>query len=46
MVYYLRGGHLFELDEYGTERRILSFCLSDPDQGPVVRLPIVGVGDA
>lgn len=40
--YHLRGGKLFE-SRRGSWKRILSFCLDDPDQGPVVTLPIVPV---
>lgn len=40
--YYMRKGMLFCMDR-GSERRILSFCIDDPDQGPVVWLPIIPV---
>ncbi len=44
IYYYLRGGKLFE-NRRGVESRILSFCLDDPRQGPVVMLPILVARD-
>lgn len=42
--YKLIGGHLYEDTRAGSRLHILSFCLDDPQQGPVVILPIIGVG--
>lgn len=38
------GGEVYEDDRFGGRRRILSYCLDDPRQGPVVLLPIFPVG--
>ncbi len=43
--YVLRNGMLFESGA-GRWLRILSLCLDDPEQGPVVTLPIFSVGKA
>ncbi len=42
--HYMRGGMLFAHCR-GAEMRILSFCIDDPEQGPVVMLPIVDAFD-
>ena len=42
--HYMRGGKLFAYCR-GSEMRILSFCLDDPEQGPVVELPLVDAYD-
>ena len=39
-TYQVLGGGLFA-SYRGYWRHILSFCLDDPEQGPVVMLPIV-----
>jgi len=42
-VYRLLSGHLY-YDRAGNRSRILSFCLDDPEQGPVVIVPIFPIG--
>lgn len=42
-TYKMLGGCLY-LDSPGGQRsRVLSFCLDDPDQGPVVAVPIFNI---
>lgn len=42
-AYRLVRGRLY-FDHSGGRTRVLSFCLDDPAQGPVVELPIFAVG--
>jgi len=41
--YKLIRGKLFQDTRAGARLHILSFCLDDPHQGPVITLPIVSV---
>lgn len=42
--YKVIKGRLYEDTRAGSRLHILSFCLDDPQQGPVVTLPIISVG--